>query len=249
MNDQSIAAALLDAGGQQHRDHRRALAAKDVVEEELVPDEDDVEDERRDQPRLHLRQHDPEDGVQARAAVDQRRLVVTKRDAVEESFENPERKGDAEHGVEEDHAVERLGPAERGVHQEDRQHDGRRRHHPRREQQEHDEVGAGRPVAGEGIGGQERDHQCDQHRADREDEAHPQVVEEVGIPDDARCCPVGWKRKTGCRRDDLAGRLEGRQEDPEHREKKDERDQPEQEVIEALPPGMCAHFSCARVSR
>ncbi len=60
---------------------------------------------------------------------------------------------------------------------------------------------------------------------------------------------VGWKKKTGSRLTIWPPDLKAARKIQKTGKKEDERDRAREEVIGVLPPGMGAHFSCARVSR
>ena len=65
----------------------------------------------------------------ARAAVDQRALLELERDVLDVAAHHPDHVGQVEGGVEQDQAEIGVDPAEPDIEQEDREHDGDRRHH------------------------------------------------------------------------------------------------------------------------
>ena len=117
------------------------------------------------------RQHDLREYLQARGAVDQRRLLDLDRDRAHEGPHQPHAERQRDAHVAEDQAEQRVRQIELHHHQEQREDEDDRRHHVA----EQAEVGHQRsaPVAEarQAVGGERRDGDADQRRAERDDHA------------------------------------------------------------------------------
>ena len=63
---------------------------------------DDVKDERGHQSRPNLGENELEHDVSTASAIHQTSLIKLRRDAIDKPFQNPDRKGNREHRVEDD---------------------------------------------------------------------------------------------------------------------------------------------------
>ena len=196
MTVQSVQARA-DLRGDEGRRRLGAAVGHDQREGVFVPGGDEAEHRGGRDAGRRLGQHDLEEGLHARVAVDQRRLLVLLRDLVHEALHQPDREGQVEGGVEDDQADMRVVEADGAVHQEHRDGDDDRRQHARR-QDEEEQVGLARhPEAREAVGG-ERAHADGEHGAgDRDDQAVEEAVRDIAT---AGRCRLPSQRRARRRR-------------------------------------------------
>ena len=141
----------------------------------FVPGEDQAEDRGRGDAGRGLRQHHLAERLQPRVAVDHRGFLVFARDLVDEALEQPDGERHVDRGVEQDHAERGVGQAELAIHQVDRDRDGDRRHHARRQDEEQQVVGERHLEAREAVGGE----RAEEHRAEGRAEGDDQRIDEA----------------------------------------------------------------------
>ena len=225
------------ADGLRHRDRDGAglHPGEEQGEQELVPGEDEAEHGGGREPRLDLGHADPEEDPVPVAAVETRRVLHLGRELVEEALHHPDGEREVERGVEQDHAE--VGPAQPAhpEHEEDRDDHHDRGQHAGGEDDE--EVGRVplEGVAREPVGGEGPDDEGDQHRRARDEHRVEEIDVEVGVD---RRLPLdvgagehahevlegGGEDPLGRDRERVGVRLEGGQDDPQHREEVDEAD-------------------------
>ena len=115
-------------GDGRRRRPRRFARRQEDREDELVPGEDQREHGGRGDARDQQRQRHPEEGLEPRVAVEHRRVLVLRRDLVDEALHHPDREREVERRVDQDQPELRVDQVEVPVHEEDRDHDHHRRH-------------------------------------------------------------------------------------------------------------------------
>src|SRR5579859_4248600 len=115
----------------RHADRERAVRrARDECDrvDELVDDERECEDDDRQDPGNRDRKDDAHERADARAAVDERRVLELLRDRLEESHEQPDRERDRERRVDDDERPEAIAQVQvLGDDARERQEQKRRR--------------------------------------------------------------------------------------------------------------------------
>ena len=175
-----VLAALADDDRDEGRRGLRLAAGEQHRERVFVPGEDQAEDRGGDDAGGGLRQHHLAEGLQAGVAVDHRRVLVLARDLVDEALQQPDGERDVDRAVEQDHAELGVREAELAVHQVDRDRDGDRRHHPGREDEEHQVVLARHLEARERVRGHDAEADREQGRAAGDDQRVEEARQVVG---------------------------------------------------------------------
>ena len=157
-----------------------AAGADDRGEQEVVPGEQDAQDQERADAGGHQRQNLAK-GLEAGAAVAHRRLLDRVGHIVEEALEDPDREGEVEGGVGQDqawHGPDQPGRAEDGV---ERDHHRHHRRHAGRDDPEEQVVLAAELDPRQRVGAHRPQHDRDQRRAAGGEEAVAEIDGEIQV--------------------------------------------------------------------
>ena len=176
--------AFADDEGDEGRHGLRLAGGEEHGEGVFVPGEDQAEDRRRGNAGRRLRQHNLDEGLQARIAVDHRRFLVFARNLVDEALQEPDRERHVHGRIEQDHADLGIGQPDLAVHEVDRDRDRDRRHHARRQDEEEKVVLERHLEARESIGREHAEEDGEEGRAESDDDGVGEAPDDVRRPGD-----------------------------------------------------------------
>jgi hypothetical protein len=199
-----------------------ALGDERQGQQVFAPREHERKSADRDERGLEQREYNARHGPKPPTAIDHRRILEIARDGIDVALEHPDGDRKSKRQVREDKCRERVGEAEVA----DDDHNGHQHRHDRKRLRAEDEQVDRRLAAklepAQGIGCWRREHRRDDRDSQPHDKAVAERDQEALLVEDRDVMDEGDLARPRIGGHDVRLRLDGAEEDPNHREEKQE---------------------------